>query len=199
MDQLDVTDNPNGDPPWFGRIPAFALHTAIVYTYALRISGFLVGRWFAWVAPALQIASSVQPTAWYMQHLEVVMVAPALLAGYVNIARFVPAIVDRRIASNRSDPAITWSWVIPTLVLLFEMLRYHPESSVLIGTSVTRFGYFFDIQRVGPTWAARFDPVRLADQLLVTGPFYAGIGYSLGALLSKHRVLVNLFTFEKGE
>jgi hypothetical protein len=75
------------------------------------------------------------------------------------------------------------------------MLRYHPESSVFIGTAVTRFGYFFDIQKVGPTW----DPVRVADQLLVTGPFYAGVAYSLGAFLAKHRVLVNLFTFEKRE
>jgi hypothetical protein len=48
-------------PPWFGFVPAFALHTAIVYTCALHISGYLVFRWFAWFAPILQISTSVPP------------------------------------------------------------------------------------------------------------------------------------------
>src|ERR1700730_17727715 len=116
---------PEGSPPWFGFIPAVALHTAIVYTCALQISGFLVGRWFAWVAPVLQISNSVPPLDWYLQHFEVVIIVPALVAGYVIVSRFVPALVGRPIWETRFDSGITWAWCVPALVLLYRMLQYH--------------------------------------------------------------------------
>jgi len=198
MGHPGTSATPKVDAPWFGRIPAFALHTAIVYTFALRISGVLVSRWFAWVAPALQIARDTRPADWYLQHLEAVTIIPALLAGYINVARFVPALVGRPIADTRSDSAITWAWIVPTLVLIYKMARYHPESSVLIGTSITMIRYFFDIQRTAPTWAdpSAVDPVRVLAQMFVTAPFYAGIAYSLGALAWRREVLTRLFTFE---
>jgi hypothetical protein len=33
------------------------------------------------------------------------------------------------------------------------------------------------------------DPVRVAEQIDVTVPFYSGMAYSLGALLTKHKVI----------
>jgi len=192
---------PEASLPWFGFIPAFALHTAIVYTCALHISGFLVGRWFAWVAPILQISSSVPPVDWYLQHFEVVIIIPALVAGYVNVSRFVPALVGRPIWDTRFDSAISWAWCAPALVLLYRMLQYHAPSSVLFGTSMTAIKYFFDIEKAMPTWANPLasDPVRVAAQMFVTAPFYAGVAYSLGALLSKRELLTKLFTFDKHE
>jgi hypothetical protein len=192
---------PEPKAPWFGPLPAFALHTAIVYTCALHISMFLVGRWFAWVAPILQISSSVPPLDWYLQHFELVITVPAIIAGYINVVRFVPAVVGRPIWDNRFDSAVPWAWSIPTLVLLYRMLQYEPPSSVLFGTSMTAIKYFFDIQKVMPTWANPLasDPVRVAAQMFVTAPFYAGVAYSLGALLSMHELLTKLFTFEKHE
>ncbi|MGB6675134.1 MAG: hypothetical protein WBE44_00450 [Terriglobales bacterium] len=192
---------PEAKTPWFGTIPAFALHTAIVYTCALRVSGSLVARWFAWVAPILQISSSVPPRDWYLQHFELVTIIPALIAGYINLVRFVPATVGRPIWDTRFDSAVTWAWSIPALVLSYKMLQYHAPSSVLFGTSMTAIKYFFDIQKVMPTWENPLasDPVRVAAQMLVTAPFYAGVAYSLGAFVSKHDFLAKLFRFEKNE
>jgi hypothetical protein len=192
---------PEANPPWFGPIPAFALHTAIVYTCALQFSMFLVGRWFAWVAPILQISSGVPPADWYLQHFELVIIVPALLAGYINVARFVPAIVGRPVWDSRFDSAISWAWSVPAAVLLYRMLQYHAPSSVLFGSSMTAMKYFFDIQKVMPTWANPLasDPTRVAAQMFVTAPFYAGVAYSLGALVSKHELLIKVFTFEKHE
>jgi hypothetical protein len=192
---------PEAKAPRFGVIPAFALHTAIVYTCALRISGYLVGRWFAWFVPVLHISTDVLGPDWYLQHLELVTIVPALIAGYINVVRFAPAIVGRPIWDARFDSAINWAWSIPTLILLYRMSQYHAPSSVLFGSSMTAIKYFFDIQKTAPTWANPFasDPVRVVAQMFVTAPFYAGVAYSAGALLSKHEVLTKLFTFEKHE
>jgi hypothetical protein len=163
----------DAETPWFGFVPALAVHTAIVYTCALHISGFLVFRWFAWVAPILQISGSVPAPDWYLQHLEVITIVPALIAGYINVTRFVPAIIGRPIWNARFDSAVAWAWSIPTLVLLYRMLQYRAPSSVLFGTSMTAIKYFFDIQKVMPTWANPLvsDPVRVAAQMFVTAPF----------------------------
>ena len=193
---------PDSDRSVLGHAAAFLLNTAIVYTFALQISDFLVGRWFAWFAPALQIASNVPPGDWYLQHLEVVTIIPAMMAGYMNVARFVPALFAREISEKRQDSTAIWAWSIPSVVLCYRMARYHAPSSVLIGSSMSAIKYFFDIQKFMPTtWTNLFanDPVRFVAQLTVTAPFYAGVAYSLGALTWKHKVLQNLFTFEKPE
>ena len=67
--------------PGSGPIPGFALHTAIVYTCALRISRLLVSQWFAWVAPVLHISLCGQPMDWYRQDFERVIAVPALATG----------------------------------------------------------------------------------------------------------------------
>jgi hypothetical protein len=92
-----------------------------------------------------------------------------------------------------------WALAIPTAVLLARMLLYHAPTSVLAGSSITAIRYFFDIQKVMPTFADPLssDPVRVWAQMSVTAPFYAGIAYSLGALASKHQLLTKLFAFEK--
>jgi hypothetical protein len=115
--------------------------------------------------------------------------------------RFVPAIIGRPIWDARFDSAINWAWSIPTLILLYRMSQYHAPTSVLFGSSMTAVKYFFDIQKTAPIWANPFasDPVRVVAQMFVTAPFYAGVAYSAGALLSKHGVLTKLFTFEKHE
>jgi hypothetical protein len=66
---------------------------------------------------------------------------------------------------------------------------------------MTAIKYFFDIEKVMPTWANPLagDPVRVAAQMFVTAPFYAGVAYSLGAVLSKRELVNKLFTFDKHE
>ena len=182
-----------------GYVAAFILHTYVAYTCAVHFSPWLVFHWFGWIAPVLQISVRIPATDWYLQHLEVVTILPALIVGYINVARFFPATVRSYLHEGQSGSIVTWAWSAPTVVLVYRMLMYHPPSSVLFGPSVTTIGYFFDIQKVMPTFANPLasDPVRVLAQMTITAPFYAGIAYSLGALASKHQLLTKLFTFEK--
>src|SRR5450432_3449650 len=183
-----------------GYLVVFPIDVFIVYILALHVSGSLVSRWFAWIATNLQISNHARPGDWYLQHLEWVTIVPALVAGYINVGRFLPATVGRPINENRSSSAAVWVWSVPTLILIYKMLQYNPPSSVLFDNSMSAFRYF-EIQPVMPTFATLFttDVVRVADQMMVTAPFYAGIAYSLGALFARHQILVKLFSFEKPE
>ncbi len=117
-----------------------------------------------------------------MQHLEVVTIVPAILAGYINVRR-------------PTSPA-TWSWLVPALVLGYKLLRHLSDtSSVFVHTSVAAgLAYFFGIERVMPTLAnpTAGDPRRVLMQMVVTAPFYAGLAYSLGAFCSKRAVVHRL-------
>jgi len=189
------------DSTWLGFISSLAVQTLIVYILALHISAMLVGRWFAWVAPVFQFHPPARFGDWYLQHLELVTIVPALVAGYLNVARFIPAIVGGQVKEARREPAAVWVWTIPTLVLLYRMVQYHPPSSVLFGSSMSAFRYFFDIEREMPrlTDVLVGDPVRVWAQMSVTAPFYAGVSYSLGALSLKYEILQKIFTFQESE
>lgn len=178
---------------WLG---LFLLNTIVVYVCAVRLSPVLVGRWFAWVAPVIGFHSDVPATDWYLQHLEIVTIIPALVAGYLDLSRFLPTTIGRSIGEWRSDSAATWIWTVPTAALLYKMLAFQAPSSVLFGSSMTAWRYFFEIQRVMPTFRNPLasDPVRVLGQMYVTAPFYAGVAYSLGAVAERHRLLQALFT-----
>jgi hypothetical protein len=168
---------------------AFIFDTVIVYVFALHISGMLVPRWFALVAPLLHIPVHGRPPDWFLQHLEWATIIPALVAGYINVGRFVPALVGRPVNEGRSASAAMWAWVVPTLVITWGVLQYYAPSSVLFDTSSSAIKYFFEIQHlyVG-------DPIRRVAQVTATAPFYAGIAYSLGAFLSKYRTVARFFS-----
>ncbi|MBZ5655580.1 MAG: hypothetical protein LAO56_09920 [Acidobacteriia bacterium] len=182
-----------------GYVASFILHTYIAYICALDLSPQLVFHWFGWIAPILQISISIPATDWYLQHFELTTILPALVVGYVNVVRFFPATVRSYLHEGESGSIAGWAWILLTVRLLYKMLMYHAPSSVLIGTSVTTIGYFFDIQKVMPTFADPLasDPVRVWAQMSITAPFYAGVSYSLGALASKRQLLTKFFTFEK--
>src|SRR5258708_19591031 len=126
---------------------------------------------------------------------------PPLATGCLNVSRFVPAVLGRRIAAVRSTTAAVWAWIVPTLVLIYKILLYRAPTSVLVGSSMSAFEYFFDIQRVMPTWTNLLasDPVRLLAQMTVTAPFYAGIAYSIGPISFKYNVLPNIFPPKKSQ
>jgi hypothetical protein len=183
----------------FAWVGAFALDTLIVYTLALHVSGTLVSLWFAWAPRLFQISSIVRPSDWYLQHLEWMTVVPALLAGYIDIGRIVPALFGGLIKGRRNTCVAMWAWTIPTIILAYKMLLYHAPSSVLFASSMSTFRYFFDIQRVMPTFSSPFagDTVRLVQQMTLTAPFYAGVAYSLGAVSYRYQIVAQLFSFEK--
>jgi hypothetical protein len=182
-------------------IAAFALDTAIVYILALRVSGLLVSLWFVWIAPLLQISVNTPPGDWYLQHLEWVTIIPAFAAGYINLGRVIPATFGKLIDDSRSARMALWAWILPTVVLIYKMLRYHSPSSVLYDSSTSAIGYFFDIQHVMPNRDnfLAIDSVRVLAQMTITAPFYAGIAYYLGALSSKHGIMAKLFSFGRPE
>jgi hypothetical protein len=177
---------------WLG---LFLLNTIVVYACAVRLSPVLVGRWFAWVAPVIGSPSGIPATDWYLQHLEIVTIIPALVAGYLDLGRFLPTTIGRSIGEWRSDTAATWVWTVPSAALLYKMLVFQAPSSVLFGSSMTAWRYFFEIQRVMPTFRNPLasDPVRVLAQMYVTAPFYAGVAYSLGAVAERHRLLQAVF------
>jgi hypothetical protein len=194
---------PHADSKRFlGRAVLFGINALIVYTSAVHLSPWLVYHWFGWVAPTLQVSIGMPSTDWYLQHLEIVTIIPALLLGYVNATRFFPAALGGHIRGE-SDPAAPWAWVIPTIVLGYKMVLYDAPSSVLYGSSMSpmmsAIKYFFDIQKVMPTRSTFLvvDSVRVLAQMLVTAPFYAGVAYSLGAFASKYELLTKLFKFER--
>jgi hypothetical protein len=199
-DPLEI-DAPEGKRSLLAEMGAFALDTVIVYTLALRVSGTLVSLWFAWAPRLFQISTIVRPIDWYLQHLELMTIIPAVAAGYIDVGRIVPALLGGLIKERRVTSAAMWAWSIPTLVLIYKMLQYRPPSSVLVGSSMSAFRYLFDIQRVMPTLAnlATSDPIRLLRQMTITGPFYAGIAYSAGALSHRYGIVAKLFSFERLE
>ncbi len=159
------------------------LHTIAVYLCALFFSPRLVAAWFNWITPFLHIESSASPADWYLQHLPIVTIIPALIVGYLN--------------ARGSDSVGSWAWAVPTLILAFKFVTYDSPGSVLSGSQLSAFHYFFDVQHVMPTFANPLasDPGRVLAQMDITDPFYAGVSYSLGALVSKRRILKVLFAF----
>ena len=116
----------------------FLLHTIAMYVCAVFFSPRLVSAWFNWVSPLLHLESGAFPADWYLQHLVIVTIVPALVVGYVNVR-----------GANSMGP---WAWAVPTLILAFKMVTYSSTGSVLDGDRLSAFQYFFDIQQVMPTF-----------------------------------------------
>jgi hypothetical protein len=200
---MTSVDAPSGRRSLFTNGTSFVLHTLLVYLCALHLSGWLVSRWFALVAPVLQISSIVRPEDWYLQHLEVVTVVPAFVAGYLNVFRSAPVWIGGTKVGNHPVPVGVWAWIVPATILCYKMLAYRTPSSVLYGRSVYEtfiqaVRYFFVIQQEAPRlWnLSASDPVRVLEQMTITAPFYAGMSYSLGALETNYYILTKLFTFQ---
>lgn len=201
MPSADQVASDKREKSVLGILWAFPLNTVIVYVLALHISPVLVSRWFAWIAPLLQTSPTASPADWYLQHLEWVTIVPALAAGYINVARFIPTLVGRPSKESLATSAALWAWTIPALVLAYGMLNYDAPRSVLFATSKSAIDYFFDIQTTMPNRSnfLTIDTRRVLIQRTVTAPFYAGLAYSLGALLAKYRLLAKFFGRDQSE
>jgi hypothetical protein len=163
--------------PGASTVGAFALHTAASQVCAVNLGPWLVYHWFGWVLPITGISTTTLGTDYYLQHLEVMSIVPALVVGYI-VARYRPRL------------AVT-AWIVPTAILSYKLWSFaDPHVSVLTSASPARFSYYFHIVPVMPTFRdlGFSDPVRVLQQMLVVAPFYSGIAYSSGAFLSKRRV-----------
>jgi hypothetical protein len=162
-------------------IGPFALHTTAAAVCGMHFGPWLLSRWYAWILPLTGMSSHMPTGNDYLQHFELASIVPALVVGYLLSRYFV------RFAA--------YAWILPTVVLVYKLLTYaEPQASVLFAPahSLTRFDYFFVIQRTMPTFTPGFggvDPIRVAEQLDVVAPFYAGIAYSAGALVGTRSLL----------
>jgi hypothetical protein len=163
--------------PGSSSIGAFALHTAAAEICAVNLGPWLVFHWFSWMLPLAGISTTTLGTDYYLQHLEVMSIVPALVVGYI-VARHLPWL------------AIT-AWIVPTAILSYKLWSFvDPRASVLVAHSSTRFSYFFQIVPIMPTLRnfTSSDPVRVVQQMLVVAPFYSGIAYSVGGLVSRLQI-----------
>jgi len=189
----DELEQPSSHLFWLG---LFLLDTFLVYLCATCISPLLVGKLFASIVPSLESHSRTSPTNWYLQHLAMATIVPALVAGYFDVGRLLPVLFARQPATWRSGSAAIQAWIIPTAVLLWGVLTFHASSSsVLYRSSTSAFQHYFDTQQVVPTFSTPLiaDPRRMLGQMFVTAPFYAGVAFSLGALVWHHQLLSKLF------
>lgn len=164
--------------PGASTIGAFTLHAAAAEICAVHLGPWVVYHWFGWMLPLFGISTTTLGTDYYLQHLEIMSVVPAIIVGYV-VARQLPKL------------AVT-AWIVPSVILAYKLWAFlDPRASVLLpSNSPTRFSYYFDIVPVMPTFRDLYssDPVRVVQQMLVVAPFYSGIAYSAGAFLSRSRI-----------
>jgi hypothetical protein len=161
----------------------FALHTTAAAICGIHFGPWLLGRWYAWILPLLGMSSHIPTGNDWLQHFELTSIVPAIVVGYL--------------LSRYSGRLATYAWVLPTGILVYKLLTFtEPQASVLAPHSSMRWEYFFVIQRRMPTLALGFggvDPIRVAEQIQVVAPFYAGLAYSAGAIAETHDLLKRIF------
>jgi len=166
-------------PAGIAGIGFFALHTTAAAICGVHFGPWLLSRWYAWIKPLSGMSSHTLTGNDWLQNFELTSVVPALVVGYL--------------LSRYSARLATYAWVLPTAVLGYKLLTFtEPQASVLAPQASMRWEYFFVIQRTMPTFFAGSDPIRVAEQINVVAPFYAGLAYSTGAI-AETRDLVNRF------
>jgi hypothetical protein len=162
--------------PGGAAIGLFALHTTVVAVCAIVFAPWL-GRSFAWILTGKTITTGAGD--YYLQHMELLSIFPALAIGYV-VSRHFPRLA-------------IWAWILPTIILLYKLLTFtDPSRSVLISNPWSRFSYFFVIERSLPIFSPGFggvDPARVVQQMVVVAPFFSGLAYSVGAVAARHNLL----------
>jgi len=168
--------------PGEAMIGPFALHTTAAAVCGIHFGPWLLSRWFVWILPLVGMSTRTPTGDDYLQHFELASIVPALVVGYV-LSRHLPRLA-------------TCAWILPTVVLVYKLLTFtEPYASILAPHSSTRFSYFFVIERSMPTFRdlRGADPIRVAAQMFVVAPFYAGLAYSIGALAVRRNLLKKLF------
>lgn len=167
--------------PGTATIGSLALHTTAAAVCGLHIGPWLLSRWLVWILPPVGVSSGTPRGDYWLQYLELVSILPALVVGYVVFRYF--------------EKLAAWAWAVPTIILAYRFFTFtDAHASVLAPTDPwSRFSYYFVIQQHMPTLLnfriSGSDPVRVAEQMTVTVPFYSGIAYSVGALLRKYKVI----------
>jgi len=111
-DQMEDTPQRTGLVwPGIGAVGAFALHTTIAALCGIHFGPWLLSRWFAWILPLIGISSSGAPRAdYWLQHLELVSIIPALVVGFI--------------VSRYFEKSSSLAWILPTTILSYKLLTF---------------------------------------------------------------------------
>jgi hypothetical protein len=69
------------------------------------------------------------PRDWYLQHLELITIVPALVVGYFNVFRFAHMWLGEPKEGNQSGNMALWSCALPSLSTLLQT-TYVPNSGI---------------------------------------------------------------------
>jgi hypothetical protein len=171
---------PTGSASVPRQIIRFLLHLAAVYVIAKFSTPWLAGWTRDTLLPLLQNPTSSSKFEFFFSHIFAFSFGPALLVGLSN-ARFKHKVAE-------------FVWLVPAVILAYKFFTYSTGTSVLQGesrTALSAFHQYFgggfrisEYRNWDEFWtmvASNPDMPRGMAQLTFTAPFYAGIGYSVGA------------------
>lgn len=156
----------------------FGLHLASVYLLVYYGSAWLAGRFHSWILPLIDPTNQTSSFQFTFSHVFAFTFIPACVAGFIN-SRYWPH----------------WGsyvWTIPALLLSYKLVTF--PATVFQNHFDAAFHYYFaggfligEFRSYEEMFANASNPDiwRGIDQLHVTGFFYAGLGYSLAAMLAR--------------
>lgn len=158
------------------QILRFVFHLTAIYAVVKFFTPYLA-RWTRTsLLPLLQLPTSASSFEFLFSHLLAFSFVPAFLLGLLN-SRF-----KHKIAQ--------FVWLVPASILGYKLAMFSAPS-VLDNQLSSAFYHYFnseflvgefrDWQSFWATLRSNADTLRGLDQLWFTAPFYAGVGYSLGA------------------
>jgi hypothetical protein len=167
--------------PW--QVLWFCLHLAAVYILVKFCTPWFAGWVNRTLLPSLGYGASSSSLFLLFSHLFAFACIPAFIAGLVN-AKF----------RHKTAELV---WVVPAVVLVYELIAFQGTSSVLDQNRFLAFHYYFggafllpDAHTYGWGSKAYWEAVgsspdvgRALAQLKFAAPFYAGIAYSLASWL----------------
>lgn len=175
----------------------FLLHLAAVYAITTFFTTRLAGWTRGTLLPLLEKPTSLNGAEFLFSHLVVFSSVPAFAVGLVN-ARF-----KQKVAQ--------FVWIVPAAILTYKFLTF-PAPSIFHSQFSAAFHQYFEggflipeFQNWHDFWSivgSNPDMKRGIAQLNLTAPFYAGIGYSLGAWIGHltdlgHRVSGKVKSWEE--
>jgi hypothetical protein len=156
----------------------FVLHLAAVYLIVWFMTPWLAGRWHDWVLPLMSSSFDESRLQVLFSHVLALTFIPGFIVGCIN--------------AKYQHKVALFVWIVPTAILIYFLVTF--PTSIFQDHWMRAFHYYFAGGLLLPEFYSyrdlftrimqNGDAVRGLAQLRVTGPVYAGVGYSLGALLS---------------
>ena len=164
----------------------FSIHLAAIYLIVYYWSAWLAGLFYEWIRPILLPTNADTSFQFFFSNIFTFTFVPAFLTGLINTK------YRHRVAC--------FIWVVPALVLGYKFVTF-PTTAFQNHFEAAFHHYFAGGFMIGE-WrnnkelfevvGSNSDTWRGMDQWHVTGPFYAGMGYSIAAFVGMRVHIVRL-------